>query len=73
MTPDEEFAQFVFYHFGGYWTNRWPSGDPLGVKLAKLPERILERVKQLAAEHKEKMKEAGTKTVRYALNPVDYW
>jgi hypothetical protein len=51
MTPDEEFAEFVFYHFGGYWCNRWPNIDPMAKSLAKLPERILVRVKELAKEH----------------------
>lgn len=48
---DEEFAQFVFYHFGGYWmiaqNKRMPSEHEF---MRKLPARIADRVTELARE-----------------------
>lgn len=40
---EEEFARFVFKHFGGYWSGRYPMAMRL-----KLPERVERRVAELA-------------------------
>ncbi len=45
---DEEFAQFVFYHFGGHWLR----GDYPRTKMAHLPARIARRVDELAHERR---------------------
>lgn len=52
---DEEFAQFVFYHFGGYWLR---TADALLASetetMRLLPKRISDRVTALAREHELK-------------------
>lgn len=48
---DEEFAQFVFAHFGGYWLrNRRPNLASETETMRMLPKRISDRVTELARE-----------------------
>lgn len=44
---DEEFAQFVFYHFGGFWLR----GTAHERDMAKLPKRIADRCAAIAREY----------------------
>lgn len=52
---DEEFAQFVFAHFGGYWmSNRRPNLPSEEEVMRKLPKRIADRVTEMAREYELK-------------------
>lgn len=55
ITPtEEEFAQFVFTHFGGYWTqaNTRRALLPHESQVVRdLPQRIYDRVTELAREY----------------------
>lgn len=48
LHPDEQFAQFVFAHFGGHWIRKGYERT----QMAKLPDRISRRVDVLAREHR---------------------
>lgn len=50
---DEEFAQFVFAHFGGFWLQMKPRPDEVAL-MNNLPLRIAYRVTRLAHEAKRK-------------------
>lgn len=54
---DEEFAQFVFYHFGGYWLiaqNKRALMSSEKQTMQSLPQRISDRVSELAREYELK-------------------
>lgn len=49
---DEEFAQFVFEHFGGWWLRGSRAREQDGMRA--LPKRISDRVTALAREYELK-------------------
>lgn len=52
LSSDEEFAQFVFEHFGGWWLRGSHPTDR--ERMRALPERIATRVTAIAREYELK-------------------
>ena len=57
QVADEEFAQFVFYHFGNLWMlhqNKRALYPNEAQTMTSLPKRVADRVTQLAREYELK-------------------